>query len=80
MKRHRTDALSLAFGAVYLLVAGWWLIGQRIDLGLPQLGWALALGLIVLGVVGLLGAMRSHREPVRSSPEPPPLWPGEDDH
>ncbi len=80
MKPHRTDAVSLAFGAVFLLIAGWWLIGQRIDLGLPQLGWALALGLIGVGVLGLIGAMRGHREPTRSGTEQPPLWPDEDDH
>jgi hypothetical protein len=65
MNRHRTDAVSLAFGAVFLLVAGWWVIGRTIDVGLPTLGWAVALGLIVIGVLGLLGALRGgHREQV----------------
>ena len=80
MKRHRTDAVSLAFGAVFLLIAGWWLIGQRIDLGLPQLGWALAVGLIALGVLGLFGALRGRHEPVASTAEQPTLWPDEDNH
>jgi TRAP-type C4-dicarboxylate transport system permease small subunit len=75
MKRHRTDALSLAFGAVFLLVAGWWLIGRTIDVGLPTLGWAVALGLIVIGVFGLLGALRGgHREHAGAEA---PRWPEE---
>ena len=79
MKPHRTDAVSLAFGAVFLLIAGWWLIGQRIDLGLPQLGWLFAFGLIALGVLGLFGALRGGRRESVPSTEPPPLWPNEDD-
>ena len=78
MKPHRIDDVSLAFGAVFLLIAGWWLIGQRIDLGLPQLGWLVALGLIGLGALGLIGALRT-RQPARSStPDQPPAWPDED--
>ena len=77
MKPHRLDTVSLAFGAVFLLIAGWWLIGQRIDLGLPQLGWLVALGLIGLGALGLIGARRN-RQPARSAPEEPSSWP--DDH
>ena len=78
MKRHRTDAVSLAFGAVFLLVAGWWAIGRTIDVGLPALGWAVALGLIVIGVLGLLGALRGgHREPAGGTE--PPRWPEESD-
>jgi hypothetical protein len=78
MKPHRLDAVSLAFGAVFLLIAGWWLIGQRIDLGLPQLGWLVALGLIGLGALGLIGALRN-RQPARSTSEQPPPWPDEQD-
>ena len=76
MNRHRTDVVSLAFGAVFLLVAGWWVIGRTIDIGLPTLGWAVALGLIVIGVLGLRGALRGHREQVGGGTEPPP-WPEE---
>jgi hypothetical protein len=69
----------LAFGAVFLLIAGWWLIGQRIDLGLPQLGWLVALGLIALGALGLLGALRGGRRQSIPHAEQPPLWSNEDD-
>jgi hypothetical protein len=81
MNRHRTDAISLAFGAVFLLIAGWWAVGRTIDVGLPAFGWTLAVGLIVVGVLGLVGALRGgSREPVASQPEPHEPWnPGEDD-
>jgi len=72
MNRHRTDAVSLAFGAVFLLIAGWWVVGRTIDIRLPTFGWVLALGLIAVGGVGLVGALRGgSREPVASQPEQP---------
>jgi hypothetical protein len=76
MNRHRTDTVSLAFGAVFLLIAGWWAIGSRLDVGLPTLGWALAVGLILVGALGLIGALRGgRREPAASPPEPEPWSP-----
>jgi hypothetical protein len=78
MNRHRTDAVSLAFGAVFLLVAGWWVIGRTIDVGLPTLGWAVALGLIAVGALGLIGALRGgNRRPVTTGSDQPPPWPDE---
>jgi hypothetical protein len=70
MNRHRTDAISLAFGAVFLLIAGWWAVGRTIDVGLPGLGWLVAVGLIAIGALGLVGALRGprDREPVASEP------------
>ena len=44
------------------------------------LGWALAVGLIALGLLGLFGALRSRHEPVGSGAEQPPLRPDEDEH
>jgi len=66
MKRHRTDGVSLTFGLIFLLIAGWWLIAQSVDVPLPRVGWIVAGGLILLGVLGLVGALRSGRS------EPPP--------
>jgi hypothetical protein len=74
MKRHRTDAVSLAFGAIFLFVAGWWAIGRTIDIGLPAFGWVVALGLILVGALGLAGALRRHPEPVPSRPESADQW------
>jgi hypothetical protein len=76
MNRHRTDAISLAFGAVFLLIAGWWVVGRTIDIGLPAFGWLVALGLIVVGALGLIGALRGgSREPVATTSEPPNALP-----
>lgn len=58
MNRHRTDAVSLAFGAIFIFLAGWWAVGRSIDIGLPTFGWVVAVGLIVVGALGLLGALR----------------------
>jgi hypothetical protein len=81
MNRHRTDAISLAFGAVFLLIAGWWVVGRTIDIGLPAFGWTLAVGLIAVGALGLIGALRGgSREQVASQPEPHEPWnPSDDD-
>ncbi|MGC9666690.1 hypothetical protein ACNTMW_09055 [Planosporangium sp. 12N6] len=59
MKAHRTDGLSLTFGLVFLAAVGWWFFGRTVDLALPQLGWLVAAALIVFGVLGLVGALRS---------------------
>jgi hypothetical protein len=75
MNRHRTDAVSLAFGAIFLLIAGWWLITRTVQIGIPSVGWLFALGLIVLGGIGVLGALRGHRPSGRG--EEPPAWPEE---
>ncbi|WJK42381.1 hypothetical protein O7608_08385 [Solwaraspora sp. WMMA2056] len=61
MKRHRTDAVSLTFGLIFSLVAGWWLVSRLVDVPLPQVGWVVAGGLILIGVLGLVGALRSGR-------------------
>jgi hypothetical protein len=58
MNRHRTDAISLVFGVIFLLVASWGLLGRTVHIGLGTLAWAVAVALIVLGGLGLLGALR----------------------
>jgi hypothetical protein len=63
MKPHRTDGVSLSFGLIFLLVAFWWAVSRVVDLHLPALGWLVAGTLILFGVVGLLGAIRSGRRP-----------------
>jgi hypothetical protein len=59
MKIHRTDGLSLTFGLVFLAAVGWWFFGRGVSVALPQLGWFVAGALIVFGVLGLFGALRS---------------------
>ena len=67
MRPHRTDGISLSFGVIFLMVALWWAISQVVHLRLPALGWLVAGALILFGVIGLLGAIRSGR---RNEPEP----------
>ncbi|AGZ39291.1 hypothetical protein [Actinoplanes friuliensis] len=59
MKPHRTDGISLSFGLIFLLIAGWWAITRVMSVHLPAAGWLVAGGLILFGVIGLLGAIRS---------------------
>jgi hypothetical protein len=61
MKTHRTDGLSLAFGLIFLAAVGWWFFGRTVDIALPQLGWFVAGALIVFGVLGLFGTLRSDK-------------------
>jgi hypothetical protein len=58
MKSHRTDTVSLVFGLLFLIIVGWWLLGRMVNIGLPTLGWAVAVGLLALGVLGLVGVLR----------------------
>lgn len=61
MKAHRTDQVSLVFALIFLAVAGWWLLAQILHLALPAVGWFLAGALILVGALGLFGALRSAR-------------------
>ncbi|MFG3705322.1 hypothetical protein ACGF7U_11405 [Micromonospora sp. NPDC047670] len=61
MKAHRTDIVSFAFGLIFVGLAAWWLLAQLLGLALPPVGWFLAGALIVIGILGLVGALRSGR-------------------
>ncbi|MGC4894022.1 hypothetical protein [Micromonospora sp. DT31] len=63
MKAHRTDLVSFFFGLVFLGLATWWLLARIMGLAVPPVGWFLAGGLVLIGVLGLLGALRSSRAP-----------------
>ena len=80
MKPHRTDGVSLSFGLIFLLVAVWWAVSRVVNLHLPAVGWIVAGGLIMFGIIGLLGAIRSGRPPAPLQPahvvaEPAPAEP-----
>jgi hypothetical protein len=66
MKPHRTDGVSLSFGVLFLLGVLWWAVSRVVNIHLPAVGWMVAAGLILFGVIGLLGALRSagRRPPV----------------
>ncbi|GHJ46061.1 hypothetical protein Cs7R123_34030 [Catellatospora sp. TT07R-123] len=57
MKAHRTDSVSLFFGLLFLFVAGAFLARRLIHVELPSLGWFVAGGLIIFGVLGVLAAL-----------------------
>lgn len=75
MKPHRTDGVSLSFGLIFLIIALWWAISRVVTLHLPAVGWTVAGALIVFGVVGLLGAIRSSRGPAPAPAQPEPAQP-----
>ena len=62
MKQHRADGVSLVFGLIFLVIAAWWTIGSLvdIDLNIPNVGWVVAFGLIAIGLVGVVGSLRSN--------------------
>ena len=61
MRPHRTDAVSLTFGLLFLGIALWWAVAQLWTVRLPAGGWLVAGALILFGVIGLNGAIRSSR-------------------
>jgi hypothetical protein len=58
MKRHPTDTVSLVFGLIFLGIVGLWVVGLFVDIDIPHLGWIAALGLIVLGLLGVVASLR----------------------
>ena len=73
MKPHRTDGVSLSFGVLFLLGVAWWAVSRVVNIHLPAVGWMVAAALILFGVIGLLGALRSagRRAPVSAPPAQP---------
>lgn len=58
MKRHSTDTVSLVFGLIFLGIVGLWVVGLFVDVDIPHFGWIAALGLIVLGLLGVVASLR----------------------
>jgi hypothetical protein len=80
MKPHRMDGVSFSFGLIFLTGAAWWLIARVLTVSLPNAGWLVAGALILFGVLGLLGAIRSGRHAEAPTPapvEPAPEIPGD---
>ena len=77
MKPHRTDGVSLSFGLIFLIIAIWWAVSRVVNLHLPAVGWVVAGALIMFGVIGLLGAIRSGRSstPAEPAAQPEPAQP-----
>ena len=68
MKPHRLDGVSLTFGLIFLGIVVVWLFNQAVSVRLNA-GWIVAVGLILFGGLGLLGALRSDK-PQRSKAGP----------
>jgi hypothetical protein len=61
MNRHDIDAVSLATGVIFLSIVASWLLGRVIDLDSATAGWFAAGTLLILGLLGLAGALRGDR-------------------
>jgi hypothetical protein len=62
VRRHEIDVVSLAAGLLFLGVAGVHMVAGATNTDL-NLRWMVPLVLVLLGVVGMLGAVRGRREP-----------------
>lgn len=58
MNKHAMDVVSLVAGAVFLAIAGIWLLFTTVDISLPSFGWLAAGALVIVGVLGIAGALR----------------------
>lgn len=61
MNRHATDVLSLVFGVTFLVVAAVWVVAKLFDISWLSVGWLFAGGTVVIGLLGLLSALRPGR-------------------
>jgi hypothetical protein len=68
MKRHDLDFVSLVFGLVFAVAAGWYFIARYLNLrvDVPNGGWFVAAALIVLGLLGVGASLRHNRDESRS--------------
>ncbi|MFG2038250.1 hypothetical protein [Dactylosporangium sp. NPDC048998] len=64
MKPHRLDGVSLTFGLIFLGIVVVWLFNQAVSVHLNA-GWIVAVGLILFGGLGLVGALRSDKSSER---------------
>lgn len=76
MKPHRTDMLSLIFALIFLALAGWWFATRLLGFSLPSMAWLAAGALILVGLLGMVGALTAPRrrgpgadEPVTGPPD-----------
>ncbi|HLL66138.1 MAG TPA: hypothetical protein VK453_10385 [Micromonosporaceae bacterium] len=61
MKPHRTDALSLTFGLIFVGAVTVWVLNKVVNSELPGIGWFVAAALLIAGSIGLVTALRSDR-------------------
>ena len=61
MKPHRTDMVSLIFALIFLALAGWWFAARLLEFSLPSMAWLGAGALVVVGLLGVIGALTAPR-------------------
>jgi hypothetical protein len=61
MSGRRPDIAALAFGAVFLAAAIWWVVNHSFAVDLPSAGWIIALVLIAVGLAGIISVVRGDR-------------------
>jgi peptidoglycan biosynthesis protein MviN/MurJ (putative lipid II flippase) len=61
VSRRRPDIAALAFGAIFVAAAVWWVLNHSFALDLPSLGWIVALVLIAVGALGIISVLRGDR-------------------
>ncbi len=79
MRRHETDWLSLSLGGLFLVVAAVHIGDGDGAGGTDGLKWFIPGVLLVLGVLGLIGAVRGGRTPASAVPAGTPAAPGAGD-
>ncbi|NUR29237.1 MAG: hypothetical protein HOV83_25915 [Catenulispora sp.] len=63
MKKHPLDVVSLVFGLIFLLIAAGWITDHSLRIDLPPAGWIVAVGLIVVGLLGIVSVVRGANGP-----------------
>jgi|SoiMethySBSTD1v2_1073268.scaffolds.fasta_scaffold2383418_2 multisubunit Na+/H+ antiporter MnhB subunit len=71
MKAHRTDVLSLIFGLLFLAVAIGFTTQELLNIKLPDFGWFLAGGGVLIGLAIAITALVPHRDESKASAEDP---------
>lgn len=61
MKTHATDVVALTLGCSFLALVAVWVLVKTVTVDLPSGGWFVAGALIVMGVVGLVAALRPNK-------------------
>lgn len=59
MSRRTTDPVALGAGLFFLGIVALWAVSRVTPLGATTVGWALAFGLVALGVAGIAGSVRA---------------------
>lgn len=69
MRPHHTDNVSLTFGLIFLSAAAWWLISRFAAIDPVGLGWSIAGTLLTIGLIGLIGTLRTNTRGTGNHPD-----------